>query len=226
MYEWDQCKSKIDKGKLLKRECYGALDLSSTTDLTAFALVFPPITAEELWKLLIKCYVPADTIVKRSKEDRVNYLMWRDAGYITETPGNVIDYAFIRKDVNNAAKIYNLIEVAHDPWGAVKLAVELQEEDGIEMVEHRQGYKSMSPPTKEAEKLILSKKIQHDGNPVLRWAMDNMVVTIDAAENVKPAKDKARERIDPMVASIMALGRAILHFDESSVYEDRGIIVL
>lgn len=226
MYQWDLCKAKVDKGTLLGRDCFAALDLSSTTDLSALAMVFPPIEPKEKWKALVRCYVPDDTIIRRSAEDRVPYNLWRDAGYITATPGNVIDYAFIRKEVNSFSKIFNLVEVAYDPWGAVKLAVELGEEDGIPMVEHRQGYKSMSPSSKEFEKLVISNEIQYDGNPVLRWCVDNLVVTMDAAENIKPAKDKARERIDAAVAVIMAIGRAIVNFDEKSIYETRGIRTL
>jgi len=223
MFQWDQCQGKIDKGTLLGRECFGALDLSSTTDLSSLALVFPPVEPGEKWKTLSKCYVPEETIIKRSQEDRVPYNLWSEAGYITATPGNVIDYAFIRKDVVAFAKIFNLKEVAFDPWGAVKLAVELGEEDGIEMVEHRQGYKSMSPSSKEFEKLVIAQQLEHDGNPVLRWCVDNLVVTMDAAENIKPAKDKARERIDAAVAVIMAIGRAIINFDENSIYNKRGM---
>ena len=226
MLQWDQCKTKIDKGSLLGRECFGAIDLSSTTDLSALAFAFPPIEPEEKWKVIVKCYVPDETIIRRSQEDRVPYNLWRDAGYITATPGNVIDYAFIRKDINIFTKIFNIKEIAYDPWGAVKLAVELMEQDGIPMVEHRQGYKSMSPPSKEFEKLVIAGDLQYDGNPVLRWCVDNLVVTMDATENIKPAKDKARERIDAAVAIIMALGRAIIHFDDKSIYETRGIRTL
>lgn len=223
MDQWDACKAEIDKGVLLGRECFGALDLSSTTDLSALAFIFPPIAENEKWRALINCYVPEETIIRRSKEDRVPYNLWRDAGYITATPGNVIDYSFIRKDVNKYNKIFKIQELAYDPWGAVKLAVELQEQDDIPMVEHRQGYKSMSPSSKEFEKLVIANEIEYDGNPVLRWCVDNLVVTMDAAENIKPAKDKARERIDAAVAVIMAVGRAIIHFDESSIYNKRGM---
>ena len=129
--------------------------------------------------------------------------------------------------MNNAAKIYDLRELAYDSWGAVKLASELQDEDGIAMVEFRQGWKSMSPATKELLKLIKSGALAHGGHKVLRWCADNLVVKIDAAENVKPEKDKARERIDGIVALIMALGRAMLAKQKPrSVYEDRGIVSL
>ena len=223
----DACgKVKFESEDLVKRICYGGLDLSSTTDLTAFLLVFPPQEKGEKWKTIAKFYIPKDTMLERSKQDKIPYQIWEQAGYITATPGNVVDYDFIKRDIINASKIYNLKEVAYDPWGAVQLATKLQEEDGITMVEHRQGFKSMSPPTKDCHKMILGGEIAHNGHPVLRWCADNFVAKIDAAENVKPDKEKATQRIDGVVALVMALGRAILHHNKKSVYEDRGLIVL
>jgi phage terminase large subunit-like protein len=145
---------------------------------------------------------------------------------MTATPGAVVDESFIKHDILNYSQLYNLVEVAYDPWNASSIAGDLRETHGINMVEHRQGYASMSEPSKEFEKLIISKKIRHDGNPVLRWCVDNLAVTTDAAGNVKPAKDKARERIDAAVATIMAVGRGIVHYQSRSVYEDRGFIIL
>jgi phage terminase large subunit-like protein len=227
MDKWDKCAGEVNKKDLIKRVCYGGLDLSSTTDLTCFALLFPPCEGDDLWRVLCKFYVPEEGILKRSKKDRVPYDLWAKKGFITATPGNVIDYAFIRRDIVNASKIYNLKEVAYDPWGAVKLAVELDNEDGITMVEHRQGFKSMSPPTKELDVLIRGEKIAHGGNPVLRWCADNLVVQVDAAENVKPDKNKARERIDGIVAMVGGIARAIINgVDKKSVYEEREMVVL
>lgn len=223
MHAFDDCIGEIDPGKLLKRKCYGGLDLASVNDLTALSLVFPPEKPNEKWQMIVKCYVPEDSIVRRTKEHKVNYIMWRDAGYITATPGNVTDYNFILADILNADKIYNLRELAYDPYSAHQIATELDNDHGITMVEHRQGYLSMSEPSKNFEKKILSGELLADKNPVLRWCVDNLVITEDAAGNIKPVKNKAREKIDAAVAAIMALGRAVLHFDESSVYEKRGL---
>lgn len=224
MDEWDACNQyPIDKGALLKRECFGGLDLSSSIDLTALALIFPPATDGELWEVLMYFWIPEDNMLERSKGDRVPYDMWVRAGHMTATPGNVVDYAYIRKKINELSELFNIKEIGYDPWGAVKLAVELTDEDGINMVETRQGYKTLSPPTKDLLVKIKSKQINHGGNPVLRWCADNLVVQTDPAENIKPAKDKARERIDGAVALIMALNRAILHEDKTSVYEKRGL---
>ena len=226
MTAWDDCKGKIDPGVLIGRECFAGLDTSTKIDLTALVLAFPPEDDGDKWEIICKTYCPDDTIMRRSQEDRVPYNLWRDAGYLTATPGNVVDESFIKADILNFSKIYDLKEVAYDPWNASSIATDLLETHGIQMVEHRQGYASMSEPSKEFEKLILSKKLRHDGNPVLRWCVDNLAVTTDAAGNCKPAKDKARERIDAAVASIMAVGRAIVNYEARSVYEDRGFIVL
>ena len=225
MYNWDACKGEIDKGELLKRECYAGLDLSTKIDLTALALVFPPQEGNR-WRLLVKTFCPEETIIKRSNEDKVPYHLWRDAGHLTATPGNVVDMAFIKQEILNAAAIYDLREVAYDPWNATSVATELAETHGMPMVEHRQGYASMSESSKEFEKLVISEKLMHDGNPVLRWCVDNLAIKTDPAGNIKPAKDQATERIDAAIASIMAIGRAIVHYDARSVYEERGILTL
>jgi len=222
MYMWDSGKASVDKGSLLKRPCFGALDMSNKLDLSAFAIVFPPETSKEPYQVIVKTYCPADTIIKRSHDDKVPYVMWRDAGYLVATPGEAIDYDFIRADILKAAEIYDIQEIAYDPWNATQIALQLGETDGLPMVEHRQGYGSMSEPCKEFEKLVVEKRIQHGNNPVLRWCVDNLVITTDAAGNIKPAKDKARERIDAAVAVIMAVGRAI-SFSDYFVYNERGL---
>ena len=226
MDKWVLCGEDFDKDALVKRECYGGLDLSSSIDLTAFVLVFPPDKRGERWKILPKFYIPEDNIFERAKRDRVPYDMWVRAGLIVATPGNVVDYGFIRRDVNNASKIYNLKEVAFDPWGAVRLATDLHEADGINMVEFRQGWKSMSPPMKDLLKMTLSGELQHDNHPTLRWCANNLAVKIDAAENVKPEKDKSYERIDGVVALTMGLGRALVAYERKSKYRKEGLMVL
>jgi phage terminase large subunit-like protein len=194
--------------------------------LSAFALIFPPDKPDGKWPLLVHFYIPEENILERVRRDGVNYDVWVRSGLITATPGNVIDYSFIRRDVNKAALKYNLRELAYDPWGAVKLAIELREEDGINMVEHRQGFKSMSPPTKEFYNLVVSRRLVHGNNPVLRWNANNLSVKVDAAENRKPEKDKSTDRIDGIVASIMALGRALENFEKPSIYNKQGLFVI
>ena len=154
------------------------------------------------------------------------YDIWEHKGYINATEGNVIHYDFIEKTIKNLSEIYNIKEIAHDRWEATQMVQNLQDE-GFIMVPFGQGYKSMSPPMKEFYKLLLEGKITHGGNPVLRWMAGNVVAETDAAENIKPSKKKSVEKIDGIVATIMALDRCIRNANkQESVYENRGLLIL
>ena len=128
------------------------------------------------------------------------------------TPGDVVDYDVIRRRINELSEIYEIREIAIDPWNATQLSTQLQG-DGLEVVTFGQGFKDMAAPTKELEKLIVSGKFRHGGHPVLRWMASNVAVELDAAGNLKPSKKRGTERIDGIVAAIMALGRALLRPD-------------
>lgn len=164
-------------------------------------------------------------MVERVRRDRVHYDAWVREGYITATPGNVIDYAWILEQIDQDAQKYDLQEIAFDRWGATKIIQEI-EEQGLTCVQFGQGFVSMSPPMKELEKLILSIKLAHGNNPVLNWMADNLVARIDPAGNIKPDKEKSIEKIDGMVALIMALDRAIRHQKAGSIYDERGLLTL
>lgn len=207
---WDACRGEVDMEALRGRECYAGLDLSSTKDLTALVLYFPPNYDDVLGRILAYFWVPEENVEKRSRDDRVPYKAWIAAGHIAATPGNVVDYDRIREFVKSVAVRYHVAEIAYDPWRATQLAVQLQE-DGATCVEFRQGMASMAGPMAEAEKLILGKKIRHDGNPVLRWNVSNVAVKQDEAGNSKPDKARSRERVDGLVAMVMAVGRAMVH---------------
>lgn len=215
----------VDEEDLVGRECCGALDLSSTIDLAAWALVFPPIDEDEPYKVLVRLFCPKDNIEIRSKRDRVPYEAWVRAGLLTPTPGAAIDYGFIRQRVKEDAAKFLIKEIAYDRWGASKLRQDLEEDDHT-MIEFGQGFASMSSPTKELERLVLSVMLAHGGNPALAWMAANMVIRTDPAGNIKPDKEKSIEKIDGMVAVIMALARALLHSDTKSVYEERGVLTL
>ncbi len=224
---WDACNAPFDPDALKGATCFAGLDLSSTTDLTALLLLFPP-TEDDLWRILPRFYVPEENMLERARKDRVPYEAWARDGFLFATPGNVVDYAYIRDDLGKLREFYEIREVAHDRWGAAKLATELAG-DGFQMVAFGQGFASMSPPMKELEKLLLGKKLAHGGHPVLRWCFSNLAVAKDPAENLKPDKSKARERIDGITALVMALGRAVVQpadSDGDSVYEERGVLVL
>lgn len=199
--------------------------MASTTDIAALTLAFAPEMEGEPIYLLPFFWIPEDNAIERERRDRVPYLTWMQQGYVEMTPGNVIDYAYIRKRINELAAVYSIQEIAYDPWNATQLALQLQD-DGLKMIEMRQGFASMSGPSKELLRLVLAGQIRHGGNPVLRWMADNVTVRQDPAGNVKPDKSKSTNRIDGIVASVMAIGRLSLEINASSVYERRGVLTL
>ena len=226
MDRWDECAFPTELDMLRGRECYGGLDLSSTSDITAFVLVFPPRDEEEKFIVLPYFWIPADNLATRVRRDHVPYDIWEQQGYIKTTEGNVVHYGFIEAFIEELNTAYNIKEIAFDRWGAVQMVQNL-EGMGFTVVPFGQGYKDMSPASKELMKLVLEKKVSHGGNPVLRWMMDNIYVKTDPAGNIKPDKEKSTDRIDGAVALIMALDRAIRNGGYSgSVYDQRGILVL
>jgi len=222
---WESCNLPVDAEGLRGRTCYAGLDLSSTTDLTALALVFPPECEGDPYRVLLRFFIPEDSMRERSRRDRVPYDAWVRQGWITATPGNVVDYGYVLAAVEEDAARFDLREVAFDRWGASRIVQEF-EERGITVAEFGQGFKSMSPPMKELEKLVLSRQLAHGGNPVLAWNVDNLVARVDPAGNLKPDKEKSIERIDGFVALVMGLDRAIRCGGGGSVYEERGVLSL
>ena len=225
MDAWDKCDFAVDPDELLGRECYGGLDLSSSIDITAFVLVFPPRNDSEKYIILPFFWIPEDTIELRVRRDHVPYDEWVARKQVFATEGNVIHYDFIEKFIEDLGTKYNIKEIAFDRWGAVQMTQNL-EGMGFTVVPFGQGFKDMSPPTKELMKLVLEEKIAHGGNVPLRWMMDNVFVRTDPAGNVKMDKEKSTERIDGAVATVMALDRAIRNKDADSVYNERGIFVI
>jgi phage terminase large subunit-like protein len=222
--EWTQCGHAIEWDALRGRKCYSGLDLSSTLDITAHVLVFPPEHDGEKYIVLCRFWIPEDNLRQRVHDDRAPYDAWLRSGWLYSTPGNVIDYDWIFDDIDDDAHEFDLQEVAFDRWGAARVVSTLQNK-GLTMVEFGQGFASMSPPMRELERLIRTHDIEHGNNPVLTWMADNLVAIEDPAGNIKPSKEKSREKIDGMVALIMALDRAIRHGgnDNNSVYEERGV---
>ena len=209
------------------RVCYGGLDLSSSTDITAFVLVFPPEDETDKYSVLPFFWIPEDNIDLRVRRDHVMYDLWERQGYLQTTEGNVVHYGYIEKFIEELGKQYNIREIAFDRWGAVQMVQNL-EGMGFTVVPFGQGFKDMSPPTKELMKLVLEQKIAHGGHPVLRWMMDNIFIRTDPAGNIKADKAKSTEKIDGAVATIMALDRAIRcgNKNGASVYDDRGILFI
>ena len=226
MDAWDKCAFDIDPECLKGRECYGGLDLSSSIDITAFVLVFPPQSEDDKYVVLPFFWVPEDTLDLRVRRDHVPYDVWQANSSVMTTEGNVVHYGFIEAFIEELGKQYNIKEIAFDRWGAVQMTQNL-EGMGFTVVPFGQGFKDMSPPTKELMRLVLEEKIAHGGNEPLRWMMDNIFIKTDPAGNIKTDKEKSTERIDGAVALIMALDRALRNQrNDESVYNERGIIVI
>lgn len=207
MDQWRECGGAIVESELEGRECYGGLDLASTTDIAAFVLAFPPVAENERWKLVCRFWVPEEGIALKARKDLVPYPEWQRAGWIKATDGATIDFDVIRGDIRDMGRRFNVREIAFDRWGAEQIRTQLSS-DGFEMVQFGQGYGSMSGPSKDFLAKLGNREIQHGDNPVLTWMAGNVQAKVDDAENVKPTKAKSRvHRIDGIVASIMALGR-------------------
>ena len=224
MEKWDACAFPVDEGELLGRECYGGLDLSSSIDITAFVLVFPPRDDSERYVFLPFFWIPEENMVRRVRRDHVPYDVWERQGFLETTEGDVIHYGFIERFIEELGKRFHIKEIAFDRWGAVQMVQNL-EGLGFTVVPFGQGFKDMSPPTKRLMELVLERNVAHGGHPVLRWMMDNIFVRTDPAGNIKPDKEKSTEKIDGAVAAVMALDRAVRNGGSTeSVYDERGIL--
>jgi phage terminase large subunit-like protein len=233
MDKWDKCDGAVDEESLVGRKCCGGLDLSLKLDMTAFVMVFAPGEGEDVYDVLCRFYCPEEGIMLRSKRDRVPYEVWRIQGHLIATPGETVDYGFIEKDIKDAVRKYGITQIGFDPWKATdtnnRIMAEfnpMNDENGFQMVEIRQGARSMHEPAQDLLVKVVNGKVRHGGNPILRWNMDNMVMRADPNENLAPDKGKAVERIDGAVALIMAWGRAMFLVETKSVYETRGVIAI
>lgn len=222
MGAWDRSAGHVDAEELRGRTCYGGLDLSATTDLTAFVLAFPPRRSDPGFKFLAHFFMPSDGIEDREKTDRVPYRLWAEQGYITLTQGATVDYDAVVEYIEQQGALYSIEEIALDPWGAYDLKNKLVKADKT-VFEVRQNFANMSAPSKELERLILDCKFEHGGNPVLRWNADNVVTIEDENNNIRPSKKRSLQRIDGITASILALDRAQRKGSGTSVYDEREV---
>ena len=226
MDRWDGlCGGAIDEESLAGRRCWAGIDVSSTTDLTVICLLFEPEEKGGPYEVIWRCFCPEDHPAAKSRGEKESYREWIDTGHLIATPGDVIDHSRVRATMNELGDVHDIVEVAIDRWDSTHLQTDLLE-DGHDVVKFGQGFASMSAPTKELEVLVLKGGIRHGGNPVARWAANNVAVDSDAAGNLKPTKAKSSGRIDPIVGLIMALGRAMLDEGGGSVYDNRGIVTL
>jgi phage terminase large subunit-like protein len=226
MDRWDECGGMVDATALEGRACYAGLDLSSTSDLTTLVLVFPPESEDDPYIVLPFFWLPEETLGLRVRRDHVMYDVWERQDFIQTTEGNVVHYGFIERFIVQLGERYNIREIAYDRWNATMM-VQALEDDGFTMVPFGQGFKDMSPPTKELMRIVLERKLNHGGHPVLRWNLDNAFVRTDPAGNLKIDKEKSTEKVDGAVALVMALDRAMKNQNSGSVYDsDRGLLFI
>ncbi|CAN0621531.1 Terminase large subunit [Burkholderia multivorans] len=220
---WDRGSAAFDARRLAGRKCFGGLDLASTQDLCAFVLVFPPpdfrgdVVEEQgedgKWYVVARIFVPQSKVDEQSKSDAAPYAKWAAAGWLTVTDGAVADYGAVRDAIVDACDTYDVQDIAFDPWNATHIVNELLERD-VPMVQLAQNMGGLSPGSKLLERLVYGGRLQHGGNPVLRWCASNVTLLLDTNENIRPNKKTSGGRIDPIVATCMAMTRALTHQPE------------
>lgn len=231
---WDACSGDLMPRQLEELHaghvCFGGLDLSSTEDVTAFVALFPPEDDDGRWDVVCRFWLPEEDLVDRVRRTRVPWDLWSDDGWLILTEGRTVDYRQVRDDIHRLLEPYVVAEVGFDPWNATETSRELAEQHGYEMVKVPQNFSQLSAPTKLLEKLVLSQKLRHGGQPMLRWMADNLEVKEceGAVRPVKPLNKMSHKKVDGMVALITALNRASAGYEPAaeSVYERRGVRVL
>ena len=187
--------------------CYGGLDLASTSDTTALVLCF---VVDEVSYIMPFIFVPERMIDERDKRNESFYFKWAREGYLIRTPGNVIDYTYIEKKLEELTQTYNIISIGYDPFNARQKIIEWQDKFTPEFEEYRQGWPTMSEPTKEFERRIKSGKLVHGGHPVLKWMADNAMLRMDVNDNYMVGKGKiSKDKVDGVVAAIISVGESI-----------------
>jgi phage terminase large subunit-like protein len=223
MAKWDACaKPPVDIDALLGRDCYAGLDLASTSDITAFVLLFP--AEDGGFTVLPHFWLPEATVRKRSRADGVRYDTWVASGLIRQTSGDWCDYTALEADILELSKKFNIKQVNFDPKEASMLSQKLLE-SGVAMTPFIQSFSNYNEPVKFFETLIGKRKLRHGGNPVLQWMADNVALDHNVAQLRMPSKSRSQDKIDGIIASIMGLASAMTG-DGQSVYNSRGLFVL
>lgn len=205
---WMECGADYKPDEIIDPvQVYLGIDLASVSDIASIGGI--AILADGSWRTFGKHYLPEDTVNAGYRKTAVPFRQWHEQGWMTLTPGNVIDYNWIKADILTMLEKWPVKEIGFDRWNSSQLVNDLMEV-GAPMVQFGMGYASMNAPMKELERRYLAKEIEHPNDPVLNWAMSNVVADQDPAGNIKPAKNKSSEKIDPAVALIIAIGRAML----------------
>jgi len=223
---WDETEGKWTRESLRGKKCYGGIDLSTRTDLTAIALLFPPQPGVENWMFFFDAFVPESNMPVRAKRDHVDYETWAKNKYLIATPGDVVDYRAIANHIEQLERVYDVQYYCGDAWHLEVLKQMCSDTVQRKIIEIAQTMAGMAPGMAEFERLVRGKKITHERNPLGRWAFGNVIVATDGNENIKPMKNRSIERIDPIVALINAVAGAIKLEPKRSVYETRGILSL
>ena len=223
---WDSTSEPMPAEALIGKRCYLGLDLSATTDLTAIALLFPPQDGLDSWYFKLETFIPMENAKDKEQYDGVPYRIWESQKFVTMTSGDVIDYDYIEARIVQLHQLYNVNGIGNDPWGAEKLRQDLERDYDITMMAVTQNVANFSPAMKEIERLLRRGELRHEVNPLGRWTFGNVVLYIDGNGNIKPMKNKATGRIDPIVALIVAMNIAMKNEEQESVYDTRGILVI
>lgn len=223
MAKWDACTAEIPYSRLIGEVCYAGLDLASRTDLCALVLFFPNIDGRCV--ALSYFWAPSEGAERRQEVDHVPYMDWYKHGLIDLTEGNATDYDVIRTKVKELSETFRIAEIGFDPWNAQQLCTQLTS-DGMTVVELRQNFANLSGAMKELESLVKTKALDHGGHLIMRWMATNVCATMDKVGNIKPGKERYIDKIDGIVALIMAIARWMVNRSTTSVYEERGILTL
>lgn len=216
MLRWGEAKPRKSLAELENRPCFIGLDLASKIDVVAAVLLFPPVADDPVWHVHGRYYLPEARVIEADDVNAQRYDEWDKLGLLTLTDGEVIDFEVIKDDLREFQGRFDVQQIGYDPWQATQLAQEMERES-MTMVEVGATVRNFSEPMKELEKLVTQRLMAHGGCPVLSWMASNVVAQIDAKENIYPRKERPENKIDGIVALIMALGRALSTMDEAPI---------
>lgn len=214
---FDRTAEEIPLGELAGKRCYLGMDLSSTTDLTALALVFPPQEGLARWHTLFHAWIPEEGMKERIRRDHVPFDRWQKEGFLTATAGDCVDYDYIEAAITAKAAAHRVQLLGTDQWNSRMLTQRLTQAGVVEVVEIPQTMAGMSEAMKTLERLLRRGEMTHENNPCARWCFGNVRCAVDGNENQKPVKNKSVERIDLAVAWINAVAAALLKGEEADL---------
>ena len=224
MVAWERCGNPdLTIDEFEGQPCYVGIDLASKRDIASLVVMFPRYGDQGLERVhtFTRHYLPEDEVENATNSQ---YGGWTASGRITATPGNIIDYAYIEADMDDLASRFEVREVAYDPFQATQFSTRMMER-GFTMVEVRPTVLNFSEPMKELESLVVSGRLVHDADPVLTWMVSNVVCHLDAKDNIFPRKERPENKIDGVVAAIMALNRCLVHQDDAA-YSNHGLTLI